>query len=155
MLTRLEEPEEIEEPEEPVRSIVLGDGTVGATHTFSAVTVTSLGRSAIVTDNQARCADQTRRSESMGAASFAGRSGRQAHSGGLRQAPDDLIAPRRRAARFDRQLSFVPLLFGRLSSVRECVRWRLDVPAPAAEKATLSAAPRLLLARLWTRGGRP
>ena len=107
MLARLEEPEVIEEPEEPVRSIVLGDGTFGATHTFSAVTVTSLGRPAIVTDNQARCADQTRRSESMGAASFAGRSGRQAHSGGLRQAPDDLIAPRRRAARFDRQLSFV------------------------------------------------
>ena len=81
MLTRLEEPEEpevIEEPEEPVRSIVLGDGTFGATHTFSAVTVTSLGRPAIVTDNQARCADQMRRSESMGAASFAGRSGRPA-----------------------------------------------------------------------------
>ena len=92
MLTRLEEPEEIEEPEEPVRSIVLGDGTVGATHTFSAVMITSLGRSAIVTDNQARCADQTRRSESMGAASFDGRSGRQAHSGGLRQAPD-VMAP--------------------------------------------------------------
>ena len=85
MLTRLEEPEEIEEPEEPVRSIVLGDGTVGATHTFSAVMITSLGRSAIVTDNQARCADQTRRSESMGAASFDGRSGRQAQAVGPAQ----------------------------------------------------------------------
>ena len=42
-----------------------------------------------------------------------------------------------------------------VSSVRECMRWRLDVPAPAAEKATLSAAPRLHLARTWTRGGGP